>query len=132
MHTRPGASRARALLSRSLPYLLMMAALLVESDAWALPSFAQQLGVGCAQCHTAAFGPALTQFGREFKLNGYTLGGQSSIPLAAMVNWNFTHTDTGVPAAPRRTSTTTTTSRSARWPASSPGAFQTTSAASRR
>ncbi|MFO1406670.1 MAG: hypothetical protein U1F08_03945 [Steroidobacteraceae bacterium] len=102
MHTRPGASRARALLSRSLPYLLMMAALLVESDAWALPSFAQQLGVGCAQCHTAAFGPALTQFGREFKLNGYTLGGQSSIPLAAMVNWNFTHTDTGVPggAAP--------------------------------
>lgn len=92
--------RARGL--RLLLSAAFVSSLLLAAPTWALPSFAQQLGVGCAQCHTASFGPALTQFGREFKLNGYTLGGQSSIPLAAMVNYNFTHTDAGVPggAAP--------------------------------
>jgi hypothetical protein len=74
-----------------------VSSLLFAAPAWSLPSFAQQLGVGCAQCHTGSFGPALTVFGREFKLNGYTLGGQSSVPLAAMVNANFTSTQTGVP-----------------------------------
>ncbi|NJD32220.1 MAG: cytochrome C [Gammaproteobacteria bacterium] len=74
-----------------------VASLMFAAPAWSLPSFAQQTGVGCAQCHTTSFGPALTQFGREFKLNGYTLGGQPSIPLAAMVNANFTSTSKGVP-----------------------------------
>jgi len=79
-----------------------VSSLLFAGPAWSLPSYAQQLGVGCAQCHTAAFGPSLTQLGREFKLNGYTLGGQSFIPLSAMVNVNFTNTGQGVPggAAP--------------------------------
>jgi hypothetical protein len=88
--------------ARSLLPLCFVSTLMFAGPAWSLPSFAQQLGVGCAQCHTAAFGPALTQFGREFKLNGYTLGGQPSIPLSAMVNMNFTNTGKGVPggAAP--------------------------------
>ena len=88
----PWARGARLLLPAGF-----VSALLFAGPAWSLPSFAQQLGVGCAQCHTAAFGPALNQFGREFKLNGYTLGSQSSVPLDAMVNMNFTSTSKGVP-----------------------------------
>lgn len=75
---------------------------LFAMPAWALPSFAQQVGVGCAQCHTAAFGPGLTQFGREFKLNGYTLGSQSFVPFDAMLVTSYNQTSKGVPggAAP--------------------------------
>jgi hypothetical protein len=81
---------------------LVIAGLLAAVPASALPSFAQQTGAGCAQCHTASYGPALTQFGREFKLQGYAIGGGSSIPLDAMVNFNFTNTGEGIPggAAP--------------------------------
>ena len=42
--------------------------------AYALPSFARQTGMPCSQCHTVSFGPALTPYGRQFKLNGYVLG----------------------------------------------------------
>lgn len=78
------------------------AGLLVVGPARALPSYAQQVGVACAQCHTVAFGPALTQFGREFKLNGYTLGSQKSVPLSAMLVGSFNQTAGDVPggAAP--------------------------------
>src|ERR1700693_4314832 len=41
--------------------------------AAALPSFARQTGQPCGKCHTDF--PALTPFGRQFKLGGYTLGG---------------------------------------------------------
>jgi hypothetical protein len=41
--------------------------------AAALPSFARQTGQPCGKCHTDY--PALTPFGRRFKLGGYTLGG---------------------------------------------------------
>src|SRR6202521_3916118 len=41
--------------------------------ATALPSFARQTGQACGKCHTDF--PALTPFGRRFKLGGYTLGG---------------------------------------------------------
>ncbi len=62
-------------------------------SAQALPSFAQQTGKPCAQCHTVAYGPALTSYGRQFKLNGYVWGdvGQA-VPLALMVQGGFTHT----------------------------------------
>ena len=42
-------------------------------DAEALPSFARQTGQPCGTCHTDF--PALTPFGRRFKLLGYTIGG---------------------------------------------------------
>ncbi|HEV7614265.1 MAG TPA: hypothetical protein VGO37_20485, partial [Steroidobacteraceae bacterium] len=45
-----------------------------SSAAQALPSFARQTGKPCAQCHTVAYGPALTSYGRQFKLNGYVWG----------------------------------------------------------
>ena len=39
----------------------------------ALPSFARQTGQPCGTCHTDF--PALTPYGRRFKLLGYTTGG---------------------------------------------------------
>ena len=45
---------------------------LVES-AQALPSYARQTGQPCGTCHTDF--PALTPYGRRFKLLGYTTGG---------------------------------------------------------
>src|ERR1700719_4440818 len=41
--------------------------------ARALPSFARQTGQPCGTCHTDF--PALTPYGRRFKLLGYTAGG---------------------------------------------------------
>ena len=63
--------------------------------ARALPSFARQTGQECAACHVAF--PELTAFGRQFKLNGYTMtGGESSLPpLAFMLQPAFTHTEAG-------------------------------------
>ncbi|MGH6704544.1 MAG: cytochrome C, partial [Bradyrhizobium sp.] len=43
------------------------------SPAQALPSFARQTGQPCGTCHTDF--PALTPYGRRFKLLGYTAGG---------------------------------------------------------
>jgi hypothetical protein len=43
------------------------------SPAQALPSFARQTGQPCGTCHTDF--PALTPYGRRFKLLGYTTGG---------------------------------------------------------
>jgi len=45
----------------------------VTSPANALPSFARQTGQPCGTCHTDF--PALTPYGRRFKLLGYTPGG---------------------------------------------------------
>ena len=36
-----------------------------------IPSFSRQTGLACSACHSAF--PHLTQFGRLFKLNGYTM-----------------------------------------------------------
>ena len=43
----------------------------------AIPSYSRQTGMACAVCHTAY--PQLTAFGRDFKLNGYTLTGIKTI-----------------------------------------------------
>jgi hypothetical protein len=67
---------------------------LPAGPARALPSFARQTGMPCAQCHTVAYGPALTAYGRQFKLNGYVWGDAKPVapPLALMVQGGFTHT----------------------------------------
>src|SRR5215468_4622437 len=46
---------------------------LTAERAKALPSFARQTGQPCGTCHTDF--PALTPYGRRFKLLGYTVGG---------------------------------------------------------
>ena len=94
--TRAGARR-RALA------LLAMAVLALPRISAAVPSLARQTGMPCSQCHVVAFGVALTAYGRQFKLNGYTYGGgEHPMPLAAMVQGGFTRTaaDLPEPAAP--------------------------------
>jgi hypothetical protein len=77
-------------------------ALLAARPASAVPSFARQTGEPCAMCHTQAFGPGLTRFGRDFKLNGYTLGAANNpVPLVSgMIRGSFNHTDEGIPDGP--------------------------------
>jgi hypothetical protein len=70
-------------------------------SAYAVPSYARQTGQPCATCHTAF--PELTPYGRQFKLMGYTAGGnrcddgraktdETQVPLSLMT-WPamFTH-----------------------------------------
>jgi len=61
----------------------------------ASPSFARQTGLECTACHTSF--PQLTEFGRQFKINGYTLSnGQSTmVPLALTLQPSFTNTQKG-------------------------------------
>jgi hypothetical protein len=65
--------------------------MLIPLTCRAVPSFARQLNMQCIACHTEY--PLLNEFGRQFKLGGYTLGtGQDAIPLALMLQPSFTHT----------------------------------------
>jgi hypothetical protein len=72
--------------------LLFGAALAFHRPAAAVPAFAEQTGRNCAACHVGGFGPQLTQFGREFKLGGYTLRLHPSIPVSAMAVASYVHT----------------------------------------
>jgi hypothetical protein len=84
----------------TLAFLVILA---LPQIASAVPSFARQTGMPCSQCHTLSFGPALTAYGRQFKLNGYTFtGGESPMPLALMVQGGFSRSDAPQPdvAAP--------------------------------
>jgi hypothetical protein len=77
-----------------------LTALLPPAPAWAVPAFARQMGVPCAVCHTVAFGPALTAFGRNFKLHGYSLATKRTLPLSADLIASYTHTAVDLPALP--------------------------------
>lgn len=74
--------------------LLATFALLWAAPAAALPSFAQQTGQSCSQCHVGAYGPQLKAYGRDFKLYGYVNGdGRNTLPpIAAILSESFTHT----------------------------------------
>ncbi len=79
-------------------FLALTGLYLIPSVSFAVPSFARQTGMDCAACHTSF--PELTPFGREFKLNGYTLGERQLLPLAAMMQFSMTslaknHDNTG-------------------------------------
>jgi len=75
-------------------------ALLPSLPAQAVPAFARELGVPCAACHTLAFGPALTPFGRNFKLHAYALGAHKTIPVSADLIASFTQTAQSQPPTP--------------------------------
>jgi hypothetical protein len=84
---RRGKGRGRAAISIFV-FALTTVLVGLPRVASAVPSFATQTGLPCAQCHVMAFGPQLTEYGRQFKLNGYTFRRQDgglSIPLAATV-----------------------------------------------
>lgn len=92
--------------------LISACTILFSINANAVPSFARQTGLSCASCHTTY--PELTQFGRSFKLNGYTMtglkqlemkqkGNQSGMkineipPLSMMLTTSITHTSKSQP-----------------------------------
>ena len=76
-----------------LPTAVCLVGLSLTRTASAVPSFADQTGMACQACHVGGFGPQLTTFGREFKLNGYTLRTKPfNVPLSAMAIGSYTHT----------------------------------------
>lgn len=75
--------------------------LLASGHASAIPAFARQTGSSCADCHAAAYGPALTAFGMRFKLNGYTDTDSNGTKIPAAVQLIATH---AVPARGEATS----------------------------
>jgi hypothetical protein len=68
--------------------------LLAAGRAEAVPSYAVQTAQPCSACHVGGFGPQLTPFGRQFKLEGYTLRGTEDfvVPLSGMAVASFVHT----------------------------------------
>jgi len=68
--------------------------------ALAVPSFATQTGLPCAQCHVMAFGPQLTEYGRQFKLNGYNFkrDGGLNIPLSLTAITAYNNVSKAAPA----------------------------------
>jgi hypothetical protein len=83
----------------------LLAALLLAMPGvvFGVPSFARQTGLACSQCHAIAFGPALTAYGRQFKLNGYVWGENKDplkVPLAAMVVSGYSKTSKDLPETP--------------------------------
>ncbi|WP_449653360.1 cytochrome C [Thermomonas sp.] len=76
----------------------MTVALLLTAQANAVPSYARQTGVACSGCHVGGFGPQLTAFGRQFKLNGYTQSnGEKNVPLSVMEVESYSHTSKAQP-----------------------------------
>jgi len=57
-----------------------------SGTAEAIPSFARQTGLSCSACHTVF--PELTSFGRQFKLNGYTMTNIKTIVQKESVSKN--------------------------------------------
>jgi hypothetical protein len=68
---------------------------LAPSPAEAVPAFARQTDQPCAACHVGSFGPQLTAYGRNFKLNGYTWGNNVSAlnAISGMAFGGLEHTD---------------------------------------
>jgi len=62
--------------------------------AEAVPAYGIQTGQNCSACHVGGFGPQLTPFGRQFKLEGYTLRGTQDfvLPFSAMAVASYVHT----------------------------------------
>lgn len=73
-----------------------------SNAAVALPTFAQQTGEPCSQCHVGAFGPQLKPYGRDFKLFGYVSGdGFNKLPPIGLLGLtSFTHTNAPQTPAP--------------------------------
>ncbi len=90
-----------ATLRTVMPSVLVLLVMFLSSvEVKAMPSFTRQTGMSCAACHVQSFGPGLTPMGRQFKLTGYTMaGGEDAkfIPLSAMVQGSFTHTQRSQP-----------------------------------
>jgi len=84
--------------------IILASAALLAGKSQAVPAFAVQTAQPCSACHVGGFGPQLTPFGRQFKLEGYTLraGNSVSPPISAMAIASYLHTqaDQSEPPAP--------------------------------
>lgn len=81
--------------------LAAAATLVSATSALAVPSYAIQTGQPCSGCHIGGFGPQLTPFGREFKMNGYTLRTNVfNVPLSAMAVASYVRTNKDQPPPP--------------------------------
>lgn len=93
-------------------FMIISLSLLDIKSGNAVPSYARQTGMACSACHNSF--PELNAFGRQFKLNGYTLSTLKNIeasddkekvklslspiaPLSGMVMTSFTHLSEKVP-----------------------------------
>ena len=87
---------------RNLAFLLLTACgILGSPSAYAVPSYARQMGMPCSGCHTTI--PELNAFGRQFKLTGYTMSTTEQVktekdlsidrlpPFSLMLETGFTH-----------------------------------------
>jgi len=83
-------------------FIFATALILMTERAEAVPAFAAQTGQPCAACHVGGFGPQLTPFGREFKLEGYTLraGDDFTTPLSVMAIASYLQTGKATNFAP--------------------------------
>ncbi|MBI3678181.1 MAG: cytochrome C [Proteobacteria bacterium] len=87
---------------RAYFYALLSAMALVAlstQQAAAVPAYAVQTGQPCTACHVGGFGPQLTPFGRQFKLEGYTMraGDEFTAPISAMAVFSYVHTNKDQP-----------------------------------
>ena len=84
-----------------LPVIAFVSFIISTAVVQAVPSYARQTGMSCIACHTEF--PILTEYGRQFKLSGYTLSGAKTVgdgnlelpPLAIMLQPSFTRTNEG-------------------------------------
>ena len=87
----------------SVSLLVLGAHLLFAPAASAVPSFAVQTGQACSSCHVGGFGPQLTQFGRDFKMHGYTMravGQWDVVPISMMAVASYIRTQRNQDAPP--------------------------------
>ena len=93
-----GASNAqRSPLCIALCVMVALLLAIATHSAQAVPSFARQTGLECMSCHVSW--PELTPTGRQFKLNGYTLGDRLRLPMAGMLQVSRTSTSNVDPRA---------------------------------
>ena len=77
----------------SFASILLLLTAMFASPAAALPAFAVQTGKSCQTCHVGGFGPQLTPYGRNFKINGYTQRADGfTLPFSAMAVASFVRT----------------------------------------
>ena len=94
-------------ISKTVTGLLFLLCVLCARSAYALPAYAVQTAQPCSACHVGGFGPQLTPFGRQFKLEGYTMRGtqEFALPISAMAVASYVRTSADQSALLHRTMT---------------------------
>ena len=81
-HSDAGSGENPAILAAVMAAMLLIGAL-VPTSALAIPLFNRQTGQNCLACHAGGQFPELTNYGRLFKMTGYTLGART-VPVSLM------------------------------------------------